>query len=49
MKFIEPGMSYSFNKNMKAFVAWKINLLKENNKLGIPDDDQVALALVYQF
>ncbi|WP_407704451.1 porin [Winslowiella arboricola] len=49
LKFIEPGITYYFNKNMKTYVAWKINQINENNKLGLASDDQVALALVYQF
>jgi outer membrane pore protein F len=49
LKFLEPGLTYYFNKNMKTFVAYKINLLDDNNKLGLPNDDQVALGLVYQF
>ncbi|ORM65510.1 porin OmpC [Pantoea rodasii] len=49
LKFLEPGLTYYFNKNMKTFVAYKINLLDDDNKLGLPNDDQVALGLVYQF
>lgn len=49
MKFVEPALTYWFNKNMKVFTAWKINLLNDNNKLGIPNDDQLALGMVYQF
>ncbi len=49
LKFIEPGITYYFNANMKTYVAWKINQLDENNKLGLASDDQVAVALVYQF
>lgn len=49
LKFIEPGLTYNFNKNMKTFVAWKINQINSNNKLGLAGDDQVALGIVYQF
>ncbi|WP_041526048.1 porin [Pantoea sp. At-9b] len=49
LKFLEPGLTWYFNKNMKTFVAWKINLLEDNNKLGLPNDDQLALGVVYQF
>jgi len=49
LKFIEPGLTWYFNKNMRTFVAWKINQIDANNKLGLPSDDQVALGLVYQF
>lgn len=49
LKFIEPGITYYFNKNMRTFAAWKINQIDNNNKLGLPSDDQIALGLVYQF
>ncbi|WP_409076543.1 porin (plasmid) [Pantoea sp. C3] len=49
LKFFEPGISYYFNKNMRTFAAWKMNLLDDDNKLGLPNDDQLALGIVYQF
>ncbi len=49
LKSLEPGLTHYFNKNMKTFVADKINLLDDNNELSLPNDDQVALGLVYQF
>ncbi|EPU7634144.1 porin, partial [Cronobacter sakazakii] len=41
--------TYYFNKNMSAFVDYKINQLDDDNKLKINNDDVVALGLVYQF
>ncbi|EIV8403116.1 porin OmpC [Escherichia coli] len=52
MKYVDVGASYYFNKNMKAFVDYKINLLDDNTftrNTGISTDDIVALGLVYQF
>ncbi|ECF2367446.1 hypothetical protein E1890_22890 [Salmonella enterica subsp. enterica serovar Mountpleasant] len=38
-----------FNKNMTAYIDYKINLLKENNPAGIDTHNIVATGLVYQF
>ncbi|MCL6969081.1 porin, partial [Escherichia coli] len=43
---------YYFNKNMSAYVDYKINLLDDNDftkALGVNTDNIVALGLVYQF
>ncbi|EHG9182349.1 phosphoporin PhoE, partial [Salmonella enterica subsp. enterica serovar Haifa] len=37
------------NKNMSAFVDYKINQLDSDNTLGINDDNIVAIGLTYQF
>ncbi|EJD6423144.1 porin, partial [Citrobacter freundii] len=34
---------------MSAFVDYKINQLDSDNKLGINDDNIVAVGMVYQF
>ncbi|EKK6551329.1 porin, partial [Salmonella enterica] len=36
-------------KNMSAFVDYKINQLDGDNRLGMNDDDIVAIGLTYQF
>ncbi|EEN7629347.1 phosphoporin PhoE, partial [Salmonella enterica] len=35
--------------NMSAFVDYKINQLDSDNRLGMNDDDIVAVGLTYQF
>lgn len=49
VNYIDVGLTYYFNKNMNAFVDYKINQLKSDNKLAINDDDIVALGMTYQF
>ncbi|MFI8415557.1 porin OmpC [Serratia sp. NPDC078593] len=49
VKYIDVGASYYFNKNMSTYVDYKINQLDSDNKLGLADDDVVAVGLVYQF
>lgn len=48
-KFADIAATYYFNKNMSAFVDYKVNLLNENNKLHLNSDDIVAVGMVYQF
>lgn len=49
VNYIDVGATYYFNKNMSAFVDYKINQLDSDNTLGINDDDIVAIGLTYQF
>ncbi|EBH8767342.1 porin OmpC [Salmonella enterica] len=50
VKYTEVGATYNFNKNMSAYVDYKINLLnKDHNPAGLPTDNIVATGLVYQF
>ncbi|MEF3107642.1 porin OmpC [Raoultella sp. WB_B2P2-3] len=52
LKYIDVGAYYYFNKNMSAFVDYKINLLDDNNftrRANVSTDDIVALGVVYQF
>ncbi|WP_275166786.1 porin OmpC [Citrobacter koseri] len=52
LNYVDVGASYYFNKNFKAIVDYKINLLDENNftrTTGISTDDIVALGMIYQF
>ncbi|MBD5754180.1 porin, partial [Citrobacter freundii] len=49
VNYIDLGATYYFNKNMSAFVDYKINQLDSDNKLGINDDNIVAVCMVYQF
>ena len=49
VKYIDVGAVYYFNKNMSAFVDYKINQLDGDNALGINNDDIVAVGVTYQF
>ncbi|WP_039057340.1 porin [Enterobacter sp. Bisph1] len=48
-KYIEVGTYYYFNKNMSAYVDYRINLIKNNNPAGRNSDNIIATAFVYQF
>lgn len=48
-KYIDIGATYYFNKNMNTYVDYKINQLGDSNKLGINNDDVVAVGIGYQF
>ncbi|EPA1993574.1 porin, partial [Escherichia coli] len=49
VNYIDVGATYYFNKNMSAFVDYKINKLDSDNKLNINNDDIVAVGMTYQF
>ena len=49
VKYIDVGATYYFNKNMNTYVDYKINQLGDDNKLGLNNDDVVAVGIVYQF
>ena len=49
VKYYDASLTYFFNKNLNAYVDYKINRLDDNNRLGIPSDDQVGVGLTYQF
>ena len=49
INYIEVGAAYYFNKNMSTYVDYQINQIDGDNKLGVNDDNTVALGLVYQF
>lgn len=49
VKYVDVGMTYYFNKNMSAFVDYKINQIDDDNRLGVSSDDIVALGMTYQF
>ncbi|EFJ8857306.1 porin [Escherichia coli] len=52
VKYIDVGATYYFNKNMSAFVDYKINLLDKNDftgPLNINTKDIFAVGMVYQF
>ena len=49
VKYIDVGAYYYFNKNMSTYVDYKINQLDSDNKLGLKDDNVIAVALTYQF
>ncbi|CNE11921.1 porin [Yersinia mollaretii] len=49
LKYAEIGVTYYINKNMFTYVDYQINLLDENNPLGLGTDDTVAVNLTYRF
>ncbi|ECU9162097.1 TPA: porin OmpC [Salmonella enterica] len=49
VKYTDIGATYYFNKNMSAYVDYKINLLKNDNPAGLSTDNIVGTGLVYQF
>lgn len=49
VKYIDAGATYYFNKNMSAFVDYKINRLSKDNPLTLNTDDSVAVGMTYQF
>src|SRR5690606_18732211 len=49
VKYIDVGATYYFNKNMSAFVDYKINQIDDDNALGVSSDDIVAVGMTYQF
>lgn len=49
IKYTAIGAYYYFNVNMSLFAEYRINMLKNNNPLGLATDDVMALGLVYQF
>ncbi len=49
VKYVDVAATYYFNKNMSAFVDYKINLVNDNNPLALNTDNVVATGLTYQF
>lgn len=49
VKYVDVAATYYFNKNMSAYVDYKINQLSDDNKLALNNDDVTAVGLVYQF
>ncbi len=49
VKYYIVSTTYYFNKNMNAYVDYKINRLDSDNKLGIASNNQVGVGLNYQF
>jgi outer membrane protein N len=53
VKYVSVGSYYYFNKNMSAYVDYKINLLDNDDDFytnqGISTDDVVGVGMVYQF
>ncbi|EIX4511119.1 porin [Escherichia coli] len=52
VKYIDVGATYYFNKNMSAYVDYKINLIDENKfteATDIATDNIVAVGMTYQF
>lgn len=49
-KYVEVGVTYSFNKNISTYVDYKINLLdSKKNPLDLNTDDIIAANLTYRF
>ncbi|MFS2223764.1 porin [Pantoea sp. B65] len=48
-KYVAVGTYYYFNKNMVFYAEYKINLLKDDNALGLANDDVTGVGLTYQF
>ncbi|MGC6387139.1 porin [Ewingella sp. S1.OA.A_B6] len=49
VKYFEVGATYYFNKNMYAYADYQINQLKDDNKLGLNNDDVMTVSLTYRF
>lgn len=52
VRFVDFGTSWLFNKNMLAYVDYKLNLVDDNaftDSAGVTTDDVLALGIVYQF
>lgn len=52
VKFVDFGGSYLFNRNMLAYVDYKLNLMDKSDfstAAGVSTDDVLAVGLVYQF
>ncbi|ECF3779792.1 phosphoporin PhoE [Salmonella enterica subsp. enterica serovar Oslo] len=49
VKYVDVGATYNFNKNMSAYVDYKINLLKDDNPAGLDTNNIMATGLVYEF
>ncbi|QPR29750.1 porin OmpC [Edwardsiella hoshinae] len=53
VKYLDLGSYYYFNKNMSAYVDYKINLLDSNDQFyktnGISTDNIVGVGMIYQF
>ncbi|PLR30372.1 porin OmpC [Chimaeribacter californicus] len=49
VKYAEVGVTYYLNKNMYTYVDYQINLLDEDNALGLPTDNVVTVNLTYRF
>ena len=53
VKYLDLGSYYYFNKNMSAYVDYKINLLDGNDAFyknnGISTDNIVGVGMIYQF
>ncbi len=52
VEYVDIASYYDFNKNMSAYVDYKVNLLKKNDfteASGIATDNIVGVGMVYQF
>lgn len=50
VKYVQIGTSYEFNKNIFVDTGYKINLIEDNvKKYGISSDDNIVIAITYQF
>ncbi|WP_194206701.1 porin [Superficieibacter sp. 1612_C1] len=49
VKYVDVALSWFINKNMLAYADYKINLLDDDNPLGVSSDDKFGVGLTYQF
>jgi len=48
-RYVSFGGNYYFNKNFLVYAEYKLNLLSDNNPLGVASDDVTGIGLTYQF
>ncbi|XQS16444.1 porin [Citrobacter telavivensis] len=49
VNYVDAAISYFLNKNMLVYADYKINLLDDDNPLGVSSDDKFGVGLTYQF
>ncbi|WP_034914394.1 MULTISPECIES: porin [Erwinia] len=49
IKYASVGAKYYLNSNMSLYADYRINLLEDDNKLGLSTDDITGVGMVYQF
>lgn len=48
IKYLDIGLTFYLNKNMFVYGDYKINLLNDNNTLGIDSKDKIGIGMTYQ-
>lgn len=49
VRYFDIGLTYTLNKNMSANIDYKINLLKEDNAVGLSNNNVIGVGMKYQF